>query len=403
MRAFLVALLFLQAADPIGEGLKALDAGKYEAAADAFQKALQADPGDYAAHFNLALAYGFLHRDAEGIAEYRKTLQLKPGLYEADLNGAILLLRQKDFAGALPLLQDAASQKPKEFRPRFYVAEAQMQTGALEQAADSYRAALAIDPKSAGAELGLGRALARQGNLADAAPHYRQAAEADPKLREWLLELADLYEKNHQPAEALALYREFPGDPAAQARAGQAMLENKQYGEAIPSLEETYAKEPSQSNCVALAMAYLFAGQLPKALPLMQQAVTAEPANFEIRMMYGRGLRDSKQYAPAAIQFQEAVKLKPDDAAAWTDLAGMLHLSGDLPQALAAFEKARALGQDTPGNCFFRAIILDRMHQLKPALEAYQAFLEMDQGKHADQDFQARQRARIIRNELERR
>jgi tetratricopeptide (TPR) repeat protein len=403
MWALVAALFFLQAPDYSAEGLKALDASHYQEAADAFQKAVAADPKDYTAHFNLGLAYGFLHRDAEGVAEYRKTLHLKPGLYEADLNCAILLLRQHDAAGALPLLADAAKQKPNEFRPRYYLAEAELQTGALDQAAADYRLALGIDAKSGAAELGLGRTLLRQGNLAEAVQHYKQAATLDPKLRQSLLELAEAYEKDHQTAEALAIYRQFPDDPAVQAHAGELMLDSKQYTEAIPRLEEAYAKEPTEENRVALAQAYVFARELAKALPLIDLAASAEPANFDIRMMYGRALRDSKQYPKAAAQFQQAVKLKPTDAAAWTDMAGMLDLSGDLPDAYAAFEKAHQLGDTSPGNCFFRAIILDRMHQLKPALAAYQEFLAMSQGKHPDQEFQARQRARIIRSELERR
>ncbi len=52
--------------------MKALDDGKYEAAAQSFSKAVAADPKDYTAHFHLALAYSLLNRDAEGVAEYRK-------------------------------------------------------------------------------------------------------------------------------------------------------------------------------------------------------------------------------------------------------------------------------------------------------------------------------------------
>ena len=83
MWALLAAFLLLQTADVTADGLKALDEGRYEAAAQAFTKAIEADPKDYSAHFNLALAYSFLGKDAEGVAEYRKTLELKPGLYEA--------------------------------------------------------------------------------------------------------------------------------------------------------------------------------------------------------------------------------------------------------------------------------------------------------------------------------
>src|ERR1051325_8672216 len=142
MWAFLVAFLIFQSTDFTSAGMKALEEGKYDAAAEAFANAVAADPKDYTAHFNLALAYSFLGKDAEGIAEYRKTLDLKPGLYEAQLNGGILLLRQKDAAAALPLFQGAAEQKPKEYRPRYYLAEAQLQTGAFEKAVDNYRLAL---------------------------------------------------------------------------------------------------------------------------------------------------------------------------------------------------------------------------------------------------------------------
>jgi hypothetical protein len=48
-----------------------------------------------------------------------------------------------------------------------------------------------------------------------------------------------------------------------------------------------------------------------------------------------------------------------------------------------------------------RAITLDKLRQLKPALEAYEQFLAQSNGKHPDQEFQARQRARIIRHQLE--
>jgi tetratricopeptide (TPR) repeat protein len=303
----------------------------------------------------------------------------------------------------LPLFQSAAEQKPQEFRPRYYLAEAQLQTGAPAKAEENYRLSLEIDAKSAAAQLGVAHALARQGKLAEAAPHFRQAAELDANYRDGLLELADLYEKDKQPAEAIAIYRDFPENAAAQGRLGELLLETKEYTGAIPHLEEAYAKEPTQENRVALALAYVFDKQLDKALPLLEQAVAAEPANYDVRMMYARALRDKRQFPPAAAQFSEAARLKPGEANVWSELGGVLYMMEDYPQSLAAFDKARALGQDTPGNWFLRAIILDKLHQVKPALEAYQRFLSMSQGKNPDQEFQARQRARILQRELEKR
>jgi Tfp pilus assembly protein PilF len=246
MVAAAVILFFLQTPDYDAEGAKALEERNYDAAAASFAKAIAADPRDYYAHFNLAMAYTFLHKDDEALAEYRQTLEVKPGLYEAELNGGILLLLRKNPADALPLLEDAATQKPKEYGPRFYLAEAQLQSGVADKAAENYRLAAELDPKSAAAESGWGRALAIEGKLDEAAPHFRLAVERDPKYRDSLLSLAELFEENKQMAEALAIYREFPGNAAVQERAGQLLLQSQKFAEAVPQLEQAYQKAPTE-------------------------------------------------------------------------------------------------------------------------------------------------------------
>jgi Tfp pilus assembly protein PilF len=396
----IAALLFFQAAGPGADGIKALDQGDYEAAVRAFQAAIAKDPADYSAHFNLALAYGFLRRDADGIAEYRKTLELKPGLYEAELNASILLLRQNQAAAALPLLEDAATQKPSEFRPRLYLADAQLASGAPGKADENYRKASEIDPKSAAAQLGLARALAAEGKTPDAALSFRRAAELDPAYRDALLELAGLDERNQQWAEAIDIYRQFPQQPAARERLGILLMQTKQYAEAIPELEESYKQSPTKANRVALASAYVFHEEPEKALPLYEKAVADDPSNYDLHRMYAQALRDRKQYAAAAGEFSAAAKLKPEDAHTWNELGGMLYLADSLPPALEALERAERLGEGNTGNWFLRGIILDKLQQKRPALEAYQRFLSMSDGKNPNQEFQARQRAKLLEREL---
>src|SRR5438309_6613454 len=98
----------------MSDGMKALDERKYQEAADLFAKAVEADPTDYAANFHLALSYSLLGRAVDAIPLYRKTLSLKPQLYEAELNLGILLVGQKQAGEAIPYLQNAVEQKPKE-------------------------------------------------------------------------------------------------------------------------------------------------------------------------------------------------------------------------------------------------------------------------------------------------
>jgi len=407
--AALALLFFLQTPDYDAEGTKALDAGNYQAAADFFSKAIAADPQDYYAHFNLAMAYTFLHKDEEGLGEYRKTLELKPGLYEAELNGGILYLRQKNPADAIPLLEDAARQKPEVFAPRFYLAEAQLQSGLSDEAADNYRQAVQLDPKSATAELGWGRALALGGKLDEAAPHFRNAVERDPRYHDALMSLAELFEEHKQIPEALAIYKEFPGNTAVQEHAGHLLLESQKFDDAVRQFEQAYQKAPTPANRKSLAAAYLQVQQIDKALPLLEKAVADEPANYDLRLGYAHALRDRKQYPAAAAQFNEAAKLKPAETKTWTELGGMLYMSGDHGGALAALGQARQLGDNSAGNWFLTAIMLDGAHGnakpaiAKEALEAYRKFLSLSDGKSPNQEFQARQRAKILQRELDKR
>jgi len=403
MWACAALLFFLQTPDYTAEGLKALDGGKYEQAADLFGKAVAADPKDYSAHFNLALSYTMLKRDAESLAEYKKVLELKPGLYEAELNAGILLIRDKQASAAVEYLQHAVDQKPKEFRPRLYWAQALLDSGDAAKAAEQYRAALDLDAKSAAAELGLAHALANQDRLADAVPHFRAAAKLDANYRDGLLELASLYEKNHRNAEAIAIYQEFPDNAAAQEHVGQLLLEIKHSADAIAPLEAAMQKDPTPASRLALATAYLFEKQFAKALPLLGQSVATEPTNYALRMMYGRGLRDAKQYDPAAQQFFQATKLKPDAREAWNELAGMLYMLEKFPESLAALDRAHQLGDDTPANYYFHAITYDKLRALKPALEYYREFLARSKGDFPDEEWKARQRAKLLDRELSKR
>jgi len=114
-------------------------------------------------------------------------------------------------------------------------------------------------------------------------------------------------------------------------------------------------------------------------------------------------LRDKRQFAPAARQFYAAAKLRPTEPRPWTELGDMLYSTGDFPQALTAFDNAQKAGENSAGIWFLRAIILDKLHQLKPAKESYERFMALSGGKNPNQEFQARQRVRLLDREINKR
>jgi tetratricopeptide (TPR) repeat protein len=382
------------------QGLKALDEKRYQAAVDSLTQAVAADPKDYSLHFNLALAYSLMGKHAEAIPEYKKALELKPALFEAELNVGISLLREKQAPEAVPYLKDAATQNAKQYRPNYYLGEALLGAGETAQAEQAFAAALAIDPKAPAAELGLAHALAKQERLDDAAAHFKKAAELNTSYRDDLLELASMYEAAKQPEQAMSIYQQFPDNPGAQERLGELLLKAGRPADAIPSFQAAVAKSPTEANRAALAEAYLKNNEPGKALPEVEQILAGDPDNFEIRMLHGRIIRDQRKFPEAAEEFVRAAKLKPDAPQAWSELANVLVMAENYPPALAALDRVAALQAEKPGHVFLRAIVLDKMRDLKPALASYQRFLEMSHGEFPNQEFQARQRAKTLEREI---
>ena len=382
---------------------QALEAKEYDRAIDLFGKAATADPTDYYYEFQLALTFSQLGRDADAIPHYRATLERKPGLYEAQLNLGLSLARSDNPAAAIPLFQAAAEQKPGEFRPVFSLGQALFSTAKYGEAEAAFRTAVGLDARSAAAESGWAMALARQNHADDAAPHFQQAFTLDRTYRSGFVALAQLYEANQRTAEAITFYRMFPDNPIALERLGVLLTKNGEMPEALAALELAVEKNPTPERRIALAQAYVKTKQIAKAEAAVAPAVAALPDDVELRMFYGRLLRDQRKFPQAAREFGLVTQTKPDVLEAWNELAGVLMIGEQYPQALTAFDRLRALGAESVANLFYRALANDRLVQRVEAVENYKKFLAASPGKFPDQEFQARQRVRTLENELKKR
>jgi len=398
-----LGLLLLQAANPVEDGLKALDGENYAAAITAFESALESSPDNYGILFNLAFAYSMTGRTSDAIAGYEKVLELKPRLYQAELNLGMILLDQGKGEEAVPHLRSAAEQKAGEYRAHFYLAEALYDAGDDAAAERHYRTASEIDPKSGLARIGLGRSLSNQGRLEEAEAHYRRAVELNPEYRDLLVEYATRLEEKGSSEKAIELYREFPENPAVRERLGHLLFQAGKTEEALPHLEFAVRRSPTVANRFALATTYLRLKQPEKAQPLLQLALQEAPDNYDLRLMHARIVRDQRNFAVAAQEFFEAVKLKPDSQEAWSELATSLVMLEDYPKALAALDRVEKMGEAPAGIHFIRAIILDKARLYEPALASYEKFLAASNGSRPDEEFKSRQRIIVIKKELSRR
>ena len=118
-------------------------------------------------------------------------------------------------------------------------------------------------------------------------------------------------------------------------------------------------------------------------------------------MLHGRIIRDQRKFPEAAAEFYKATEMRPDSAQAWSELASMSIVWRKIiqPPSMRWIALRRSTPK-SPAMFLLRAIVLDKIRDRKPALACYQRFLAMSNGQFPDEEFKARQRVRILENEL---
>ena len=257
------------------------------------------------------------------------------------------------------------------------------------------RKAVEADPSDYRLHFELGLSLSMQNKDADAIPEFRKTLEQKPGLYEADLNLGMVLLRDKNAADALPVLKEAAETKPDQARAnfyyGQALLQNGDTEHAGNFLRTAASLDPKYKEYVPAAPAP------PPVVP-----APAALSEFDTHMNLGKQLSGKHQYPAAAQHFFAATKLQPDSLEAWNNLAAVLVIDKRFAEGIGALDRIKALGQETPGQLYFRAISLDALKQHKPAIAAYQGFLASDGGKMPDEEFLARQRIRIIESEMKR-
>lgn len=153
----------------------------FQAAEQAFRRALDTHPAEGTHRFNLAHLYLLWSQNTADPARQATLLEQAARTYE--------------------MAAELMPHDPRVLNEWGLVLQAQ---GEEEAAVDKYRTAMRVDPQDAEAYLHLGGVYQRSGKVDLARETYQQAAELDPNLAEAHLALADLYRQGGRLMDAVA-------------------------------------------------------------------------------------------------------------------------------------------------------------------------------------------------------
>jgi Flp pilus assembly protein TadD len=155
-----------------------LDGRQYEAAVAEWTRALELNPSEAAAHYNLGVALTGAGRAEEAMAQYSRALELSPEYPEAHTNLGAALVASGKPEQAIPHFEMALRLNPENPKAENNLGAALMQLGRSTEGIGHLERSVALQPEDPEARASLGVALALNGRLADALPHLERAVAA---------------------------------------------------------------------------------------------------------------------------------------------------------------------------------------------------------------------------------
>lgn len=154
---------------------------------------------------------------------------------------------------------------------------------------------------------------------------------------------------------ALAL---APGRPSVLGNLGVTLYHLQQAGQAVPLLQQAVAAEPDYLDawtCLGLALERL--GRWREAADALERTLRLSPRQAPLWFRRGQCLMRVGEPEAALQAFDQALALDPGFGDAWSARGGVLRDMQRLPEAAASFEQAIAGGADPELNRYYLASV----------------------------------------------
>ena len=386
----------------IAQAEDAIQKNDFTGAETLLKKAIDKDPKNYQAWFDLGFVLNRLGRVEDSIHAYRQSVAAKPEVFETNLNLGLMLVRFNS-PEAERYLRAATGLKPtdhvEEGQARAWLALAHLlENTKPEDALAAYRKASELTPKDPEPHLSAGLLRERQKEFSAAEAEYKQVLAVDPHSTEAAIGLTNLYMKSGRLGEAEPLLRrlatERPDDAGIHLQLGRVLAAQSKKDDAITEIQTALKLAPADSDAQReIADLYSSAGKNDLAENTYRALVTTQPKDPELHRGLGQALLRQKKFPEAQQEFLTALRLKRDSPDVYVDLAFAASENKNYELTIRALNGRTLLNAELPAICFFlRASAYDHLRDYKQAAVDYHHFLDVANGKYPDQEWQATHR-----------
>lgn len=165
---------------------------------------------------------------------------------------------------------------------------------------------------------------------------------------------------------------------AAQMRRGNALLNQKNYGQAVEAYKEALAIEKSAETYLKLYAA--FKGMKNKVLmrAYIEDGLKHFPEDFYLNKISAILSIRAKDYRKALISTERALQKNATDYTLYT-YQGLSYFHGkQYKNALTAFQKSLDINSDAIENYYYMGLIYDNMKEYQKAYDYYNVFFKLN-------------------------
>ena len=399
------------APQPVGEPVASAEADLAKADWKAAQAKLDpwiaAHPADARALFDLGYAADAENRLDDAASLYRRAIEANSQSFLAHLSLGLVLARQNKLADARSELAAATSLDPGDAgsaaKARAWRALARIDRNTdPNEASNDLLEALKLTPETLDDTLLAANLADQAGEYAAAETAYRRVLAKNPKSAPANAGLAHLLiaRKLYPEAETLlrAALEQTPDDSALTAQLA-AVLAAQDKAEALPLIQKLHDAHPEDSAITRmLAEVLAEAGDAAGSDLLYVRLLAASPNDPALLIDHGQNLIRQLKYAQAFAAFDKATQLDPANCDGWSGLAFAASRTNRPSITLHALTMRSKYLPEVPASYFLWAITYDSLHQKAAAAAYYHHFLDSSAGKFPDQEWQARQRLKLLEN-----
>lgn len=180
---------------------------EYDEAIKALNTAIQLEPGLVEAHYALGICYQMAEQPGAALQSFTRTIELNPAFLDGYLTVADLLTRQRKFAFARKVLEQAEGLFPREPMVLEKKAAVAICEDELEEATELLTRQLKLDPDNLTTYLNLSAIAQLQGKLQTALDVSERLIERNPLRWEGHYHRATVLDMTDKVDEAMAGYR----------------------------------------------------------------------------------------------------------------------------------------------------------------------------------------------------